>query len=282
MTVVEDSKTPSRASSHEPQSVPQVSEVDKVCCWSTGSYSTTTNFFFYLSVKVSEEADGQASNEGTDSSTKPSSSIHRPLTRSQTGTVSKRRRRDDSDHFDAALPKKRVPASQKRQKVSSSAAESTSPEVEDSDSSPKPPATRETTRETSLTASTSSSVVPISGNQLTFLHTSVPGDGNTETRFPRSRASLPTPIPNLTKKSRGRRVPTQVSTTDPDQKATRLYVCTVDGCNKCFHRGEHLKRHIRSIHTHEKRMYSFPEVIAASLTLFSSLQMYILVVSKVF
>jgi hypothetical protein len=26
----------------------------------------------------------------------------------------------------------------------------------------------------------------------------------------------------------------------------------VDGCGKCFFRGEHLKRHIRSIHTHEK------------------------------
>jgi uncharacterized Zn-finger protein len=165
--------------------------------------------------------------------------------------VSKRRRRDDSDHVDAAVPRKGVPAQRKRQKASLSTAESTSAEVEDSDSSPKPPVTRET----SLTASTSSSAVPGSGNQLTFLHTSVPGDGSAEPRFPRSRATLPTPIPNLTKKSRGRRVPTQVSTTtDPDQKATRLYVCSVDGCGKCFHRGEHLKRHIRSIHTHEKRM----------------------------
>ncbi|KAF9486183.1 hypothetical protein BDN70DRAFT_770160, partial [Pholiota conissans] len=74
-----------------------------------------------------------------------------------------------------------------------------------------------------------------------------------ECRLPRSRASLPTPIPNLTKKSRGRRVPTQASgSADADQKDHRLYVCTVTGCGKCFHRGEHLKRHIRSIHTHEK------------------------------
>ncbi|KAF8989661.1 hypothetical protein BDZ89DRAFT_974657, partial [Hymenopellis radicata] len=30
------------------------------------------------------------------------------------------------------------------------------------------------------------------------------------------------------------------------------YMCTVEDCGKCFHRGEHLKRHIRSIHTHDK------------------------------
>ncbi|KAJ3763272.1 hypothetical protein EV361DRAFT_766450, partial [Lentinula raphanica] len=95
------------------------------------------------------------------------------------------------------------------------------------------------------------------------------------------RATLPTPVPNLTKKSRGRRVPVRVVTTngveviqDPppvssasatatagssnghsdstNPKTKRSYVCSVEGCGKCFHRGEHLKRHIRSIHTHEK------------------------------
>jgi uncharacterized Zn-finger protein len=35
----------------------------------------------------------------------------------------------------------------------------------------------------------------------------------------------------------------------------RPYKCTVDDCGKCFIRGEHLKRHIRSIHTNEKRWY---------------------------
>jgi hypothetical protein len=82
---------------------------------------------------------------------------------------------------------------------------------------------------------------------------------------------LPVPVPNLTKKSRGRRVPTMeelraesatvvknvnsrkkgVST--PSSKATRTYTCDVDGCGKLFARGEHLKRHVRSIHTYEKR-----------------------------
>jgi len=36
------------------------------------------------------------------------------------------------------------------------------------------------------------------------------------------------------------------------QKIGRVYVCKVEDCGKCFSRGEHLKRHIRSIHTHEK------------------------------
>ena len=80
-------------------------------------------------------------------------------------------------------------------------------------------------------------------------------------RGPRSRASLPVPVPNLTKKSRGRRVPT-IPNIDKEevqpngaQKPGRLYVCKVEDCGKCFNRGEHLKRHIRSIHTHEKRMF---------------------------
>lgn len=31
-----------------------------------------------------------------------------------------------------------------------------------------------------------------------------------------------------------------------------MYLCDVEGCGKCFARGEHLKRHVRSIHTYEK------------------------------
>jgi len=232
------------------QSAPQLSDVNQVCGFQTWwvEYNDRISSFYF---KAPEAPDRHSGDEGTDSSTKPSSSSHRPLTRSQTGTVFKRRRRDDSEHFDTAVPRKRAPPSRKRQKASRSPSDSATPEAEDSDSSPKPP----TTREASLTASVSSDPVPSGGNQITFLHTSDPANGNAEPRLPRSRATLPTPIPNLTKKSRGRRVPTQLSTaSDPDQKATRLYVCTVDGCGKCFHRGEHLKRHIRSIHTHEKRI----------------------------
>lgn len=79
--------------------------------------------------------------------------------------------------------------------------------------------------------------------------------------------SVPIPVPNLTKKSRGRRVPTMSSLEDIRSAAsgagrkrqtmagknTRMYLCEVKGCGKCFARGEHLKRHVRSIHTYEKR-----------------------------
>ena len=80
-------------------------------------------------------------------------------------------------------------------------------------------------------------------------------------------ATLPAPIvPNLTKRSRGRRVPTMSFLEDLRSvagkkrqtmssvggNAMRTYLCVVEGCGKAFARGEHLKRHVRSIHTHEK------------------------------
>lgn len=36
----------------------------------------------------------------------------------------------------------------------------------------------------------------------------------------------------------------------------RTFKCEVAGCGKCFVRGEHLKRHVRSIHTYDKRASS--------------------------
>jgi hypothetical protein len=78
-----------------------------------------------------------------------------------------------------------------------------------------------------------------------------------------SRLGAPVPVPNLTKKSRGRRVPTApvFIMQGGVQKNVRMYRCTVDGCYKCFARGEHLKRHVRSIHTNEKREHFFSFVI---------------------
>ena len=67
------------------------------------------------------------------------------------------------------------------------------------------------------------------------------------------RLAPPVPVPNLTKKSRGRRVPTAQQVVSEGTMQKRGYMCKVAGCGKCFARGEHLKRHVRSIHTNEKR-----------------------------
>ncbi|KAJ7821393.1 hypothetical protein B0H14DRAFT_2831495 [Mycena olivaceomarginata] len=89
-----------------------------------------------------------------------------------------------------------------------------------------------------------------------------------------SAIPLPVPVPNLIKKSRGRHVPavalpaanafspTPVPSSSSSSSGgglgrtgsagSRSFVCAVEGCGKCFVRGEHLKRHVRSIHTHDK------------------------------
>ncbi|KAG1144985.1 hypothetical protein G6F37_009976 [Rhizopus arrhizus] len=48
-------------------------------------------------------------------------------------------------------------------------------------------------------------------------------------------------------RSRGRRV------SNIPGPGTRMFICKAEGCGKVFKRSEHLKRHIRSIHTLEKR-----------------------------
>jgi hypothetical protein len=68
----------------------------------------------------------------------------------------------------------------------------------------------------------------------------------------------------MTTSSRSRRKtargPTPV--TSVNLAGDRTYVCAVPGCGKCFVRGEHLKRHVRSIHTHDKRKFRFPFLFA--------------------
>jgi hypothetical protein len=178
------------------------------------------------------------------------STTSRPHTRLQTGIVLKRRTPDDA-HFCVA-PKKPTTGRKKPKKPVD--IEQVDARTNSSPSSSNPPVTRHT----SLGSVSASSKDPASASQVTFWHASPASDDQQEPRLPRSRATLPTPIPNLTKKSRGRRVPTQEFSRTPttDQKDTRLYICQVEGCGKCFHRGEHLKRHIRSIHTHEKREFT--------------------------
>ncbi|KAG6849188.1 hypothetical protein H0H93_010606 [Arthromyces matolae] len=115
---------------------------------------------------------------------------------------------------------------------------------------------------TSVSPSTSEPYSPVSATG-----TSVPRRRSR----PSNSLPIPIPVPNLTKKSRGRRVPTmedfgneedapaptpgkgRKKTSGSLAKSMRTYTCDVDGCGKLFARGEHLKRHIRSIHTYEKR-----------------------------
>ncbi|KAG0165605.1 hypothetical protein DFQ30_008254 [Apophysomyces sp. BC1015] len=63
------------------------------------------------------------------------------------------------------------------------------------------------------------------------------------------RRSLPTESKaekTKSTRSRGRRV------SNVPSNGARMFTCKVDGCGKVFKRSEHLKRHIRSIHTLEK------------------------------
>ena len=99
--------------------------------------------------------------------------------------------------------------------------------------------------------------------------------------IPATSFPVPIPVPNLTKKSRGRRVPTMSSLEDirsaasgagrkrqsSGGKTARMYMCEVKGCGKCFARGEHLKRHVRSIHTYEKREVLYPCIQAHIFTI---------------
>ncbi|TRM70527.1 hypothetical protein BD626DRAFT_564149 [Schizophyllum amplum] len=139
------------------------------------------------------------------------------------------------------------------------------------------PATRSHRASSMTAASSTSSTSTTSSDVLASMYLpTLNGQPVSTRRRPRPATSLPipVPVPNLTKKSRGRRVPT-VPTVDHTRlasaarasadgefhgsagrrrstKGLRLYTCKVGGCGKCFARGEHLKRHVRSIHTYEK------------------------------
>ncbi|KAF8079257.1 hypothetical protein FPV67DRAFT_1663905 [Lyophyllum atratum] len=172
----------------------------------------------------------------------------RPLTRSQTGRVPKRRRPHDSP---SPEPRKRVTRVSKKHMAA--------PYVASDSSEADAPKGRRPPPEVS-TPLLEGDTPPLNATQLAHLNSSSYNQNahnqNTamDLAVPKTRATLPVPVPNLTKKSRGRRVPTRLPNDDSnvDAKDTRMYICKVESCGKCFHRGEHLKRHIRSIHTHEK------------------------------
>ncbi|KAJ8085198.1 hypothetical protein PM082_003992 [Marasmius tenuissimus] len=194
------------------------------------------------------------------------SQSQRPFTRSQSGRPIKRRVRDDNALDSASQstsPAKRPKVTRKRSvRKPQPKEEPKEAESEDNDNLPYPSDEYQTPAESEelarstppidkssdpSTSTSESSTVPSAQNSLPMRY------GTNRVM----RATLPTPVPNLTKKSRGRRVPTRVGAETPNSGGDRTddkrsYVCSVEGCGKCFHRGEHLKRHIRSIHTHEK------------------------------
>ncbi|TFK24273.1 hypothetical protein FA15DRAFT_669714 [Coprinopsis marcescibilis] len=180
-------------------------------------------------------------------------STARRVTRSQTGRVAKRRLADDA----APESKKRAQTSAKRAQVASRQASEEEETVEKELSVPPSPPIEPPTAETSTNTSPDPEAegddsTPSQPSRITFLEVSTVSGEAGERRMSRTRAFFPTPVPNLTKKSRGRRVPTAETVDLAIQPEKRYYICKVEGCGKCFHRGEHLKRHIRSIHTHEK------------------------------
>ncbi|KAF8661962.1 hypothetical protein AX16_001257 [Volvariella volvacea WC 439] len=183
---------------------------------------------------------------------RPSPPPRRPLTRSQTGHVAKRKLADEP--VIEARPRPTATRKKARSTPKSPAEDSAATTPQDS-STPQPsiPSAPSSVRDTSE-SSVSLDMTPLNSTPLTFLDNPSPTSApSIDRRGPRSRAVLPVPVPNLTKKSRGRRVPTKpVQGQEGALEQTRLYVCQVEGCGKCFHRGEHLKRHIRSIHTYEK------------------------------
>jgi len=66
-----------------------------------------------------------------------------------------------------------------------------------------------------------------------------------------TKLEIPIPTPGLTKNSRGRCVPRKAEGVFED--GSRPFWCPVKNCDKMFNRGEHLKRHVLSIHTQNTR-----------------------------
>ena len=105
------------------------------------------------------------------------------------------------------------------------------------------------------------SLPPIAGTSPVVEHHPSP-ERKIQRSTPRKRIPPPAPVPHLIKKSRGRRVP------EPDEARERTHICAVPGCSKSFARAEHLKRHVISLHTHEKRTYVSPTGVHTSFPTF--------------
>lgn len=130
-------------------------------------------------------------------------------------------------------------------------------------SSPLPPNNGQPSSPTSTTTalSTSSSLPGTHAHHSN--HTLPPLTSSNNTRQPSPKSpSIPSSTPPLLQPAhssviashphRSRRPPVRTSTSR-SIKEKRTFACQADDCGKVFKRSEHLKRHIRSIHTNEKR-----------------------------
>ncbi|KAI0714698.1 hypothetical protein C8Q76DRAFT_619633 [Earliella scabrosa] len=79
----------------------------------------------------------------------------------------------------------------------------------------------------------------------------MPGSVRPEPRIAVPKAPLAQPIPGLSKSSRGRHVPKRGA----NEAADRKHCCPVPGCVKMFTKRDHLNRHIKSLHQHDKEFF---------------------------
>ena len=70
--------------------------------------------------------------------------------------------------------------------------------------------------------------------------------------------------------SRSRRKKSTPEMSKTPSGENRTFICVVPGCGKCFIRSEHLKRHVRSIHTHDKREFRLFFIIIIFLSVSSN------------
>ncbi|KAF9353490.1 hypothetical protein BGX26_008738 [Mortierella sp. AD094] len=118
---------------------------------------------------------------------------------------------------------------------------------EDSSLSPRSPFSSNSSMSMSSSCSSISPSYPLT---RTMSEPSIPffqsndANGSSANGTGANGSSMIKPTP---KRSRGRRV-----SCNPDNSGCKVFTCRFDDCGKIFKRSEHLKRHVRSIHTMEK------------------------------
>ncbi|KAL0069465.1 hypothetical protein AAF712_003500 [Marasmius tenuissimus] len=181
------------------------------------------------------------------------SQSQRPFTRSQSGRPIKRRVRDDNALDSASQstsPAKRPKVTRKRSvRKPQPKEEPKEAESEDNDNLPYPSDEYQTPAESEELARSTPPIDKSSDPSTSTSESSTvqSAQNSLPMRYGTNRvmrATLPTPVPNLTKKSRGRRVPTRVGAETPNSGGDR----TDDKrstSNAIYDRSIHMKNHIK-------------------------------------